>query len=450
VLPVSIVVVSYGSAGFLTECLGSLLKNCAAYGPARVALVENHQDPAQVKKTRQTVTPFLKKGLQFWTAPANLGYGAAANWGWSRLGSSAINIVLNPDMSFPAGWLTAFVRPFEQDSQVGVVGCKLLTAQGDIQHAGGLIRRDLALAEHFGAGEPDDGRWDESCPVEFVTGAALGVRADLADRLAGFDPAFFPGYYEDVDLCQRVRQAGYKVWYEAAAVAYHYQGGTFGRGLSYYLTLHRNRLRYIFKHFSTYQLLNELLPAEKRRQQGTLDALDRQASILVYRAAAHSYIRPLSREKSSQSQEKPTDLKKKEISVQVDLYDQSLEDPSAENVALSRQIMQDLDEVKQSWLVEEKPFRSRLPFVASLRERFNSISTRWYIKPILAQQVEYNAAVARAIEDLGKLAASSQPVRDLQVATLSERMLSLEKRLERIEILLEKLAGLEQSDTSEA
>ena len=184
-LPLSIVVVSYGSAGFLAECLGSLLRNCAAYGPARVALVENHQDPAQVKKTRQAVAPFLKQGLEFWVAPANLGYGAAANWGWARLGSGAIKIVLNPDMSFPAGWLAAFIRPFEQDSQVGVVGCKLLTAQGEIQHAGGLIRRDLALAEHFGAGEPDDGRWDEACPVEFVTGAALGIRVDLVDRLGG-------------------------------------------------------------------------------------------------------------------------------------------------------------------------------------------------------------------------------------------------------------------------
>ncbi len=447
-LSVSIVVVSYGSAVFLAECLGSLLDNCAAYGPAKVALVENHQDRAQVEKTRQAAAPFFKKGLQFWAAPANLGYGAGANWGWSRLGGSAVNIVLNPDMSFPAGWLSAFIRPFDQDPNVGIVGCKLLTAEGNIQHAGGLIRRDLALAEHFGAGEPDDGRWDASCPVEFVTGAALGIRAELADRLGGFDPAFSPGYYEDVDLCRRACELDFSVWYEAQAVAYHYEGGTFGRGLNYYLPLHRNRLRYIFKHFSTHQLLTEVLPAEKRRQQNTMDDLDRQASLIIYRAAARSYIRPFSRDLSSPFQEKQTALKKINHSVQVDLYDLSLEDSSAESAALSRQIMERVQAVKQSWLVEEKPFRSRVPFVASLREWFNSISTRWYIKPILAQQVDYNAAVARAIEDLGKLAAGSQAVQDLQVATLSERMLFLENRLERIETLLEKLAGPGQVDSS--
>lgn len=444
-LSVSIVVVSYGSAAYLADCFSSLLKSVAVYGPDRVkiALVENHQDAAPLEKTRRAIAPFLKQGVTFWQAPANLGYGAGANWGWSRLGASDLKIVLNPDMRFPDEWLTAFIRPFEQDATIGIVGCKLLGKEGEIQHAGGLIRRDLALAEHFGAGEPDDGRWDESCPVEFITGAALGLRSNLFEQLGGFDPAFFPGYYEDVDLCKQVAALGYKVWYEASAVAYHFEGGTFGRELSYYLPLHRNRLRYIFKHISTRQLLTETLPAEIRRLRGTLDDRDRQATATVYRTAAYIYFRSLISGQPGFSQEKENKIavKKKTESPNLDLYDLSLEDTSADNITLSRRLIERVNEVKGSWLVEEKPFRSRLPFVASLRDRFNSISTRWYVKPILAQQVEYNAAVARAIEDLGKLAAANQPVHDLEIATLSERMLSLEQRLERIETLLEKLAA---------
>jgi len=454
VLSISIVVVSYGSAAYLAECFSSLLKSVAVYGADRVkvALVENHQDAAQLEKTRRAIAPFLKQGVSFWQAPANLGYGAGANWGWTRLGPSDIKIVLNPDMVFPDEWLSAFVRPFEKDASIGIVGCKLLGREGEIQHAGGLIRRDLVLAEHFGAGEPDDGRWDESCPVEFVTGAALGIRAGLFEQLGGFDPAFFPGYYEDVDLCKRVADLGFKVWYEGAAVAHHFEGGTFGRGLGYYLPLHRNRLRYIFKHLSTRQLLTETLPAETQRLRGTMDDRDRQATATVYRTAARSFfgsldpgLAPGSRTPAlpaiSQEKENKTVLKKKPESSRPDLYDSSLEASSGEGANLSRQLMERVKEVKEGWLIEEKPFRSRLPFVASLRERFNSISTRWYVKPILAQQVEYNAAVARAIEDLGKLAAANQPVHDLEIATLSERMLSMEQRLERIEILLENLAA---------
>lgn len=450
-LSVSIVVVSYGSAAYLAECFSSLLESAAAYGPERVkvALVENHQAAAQVKKSRQAIMPFLKKGVQFWQAPANLGYGAGANYGWSRLGESDLKIVLNPDMRFPVEWLSAFVRPFEQDASIGIAGCKLLDGDGHIQHAGGLIRRDLVLAEHFGAGEPDDGRWDDSCPVEFVTGAAMAIRARLFEEMGGFDPAFFPGYYEDVDLCRRVQALGYKVWYEGKAAAYHFEGGAFGRGLNYYRALHRNRLRYIFKHLSTRQLLIETLPAEVRRQRRTMDDLDRQATAQIYRSAARAYFGSLAASKQDIShykqmkKEKQTALQENEINRTgpADLYDQSLEDSSAESAAVARQIMGRVNEVKKSWLVEEKPFRSRLPFVASLRERFNSISTRWYVKPILAQQVEYNAAVARAIEDLGKQVAASAPSHDLEVAVLSERMLSLESRLERIETLLEKLAA---------
>jgi hypothetical protein len=196
-------------------------------------------------------------------------------------------------------------------------------------------------------------------------------------------------------------------------------------------------------------MLGEFLPAEQVRQQSTMDRLDRQASAMVYHAAARSYSRPFKLNPANQPQEKPTDLKENINSARIDLYDASLEDPAAGEIALTRQIIERVAAVKQSWLVEEKPFRSRLPFVATLRERFNSISTRWYIKPILAQQVDYNAAVARAIEDLGKLAAGSQSVQNLQVAALSERLLSLEQRLERIETLLEKLAGSPTADITE-
>ncbi len=98
-----------------------------------------------------------------------------------------------------------------------------------------------------------------------------------------------------------------------------------------------------------------------------------------------------------------------------------------------------IGEVKERWLIKEQPFRSRLPFVASLRSRFNSISTRWYVQPLLAQQVEFNGAVSRALEDLGKLTVGSEAASDAQAAILAARMLGLEARLERIEKLLEEL-----------
>ncbi len=437
---VSIVVVSYGSSDFLPECLASLFENVAQFPAAKVALVENHPDEAPRRATEKAIAPYLVKGLRYLPAPSNLGYGGAANYGWQQLGRAMINIVLNPDMRFPVGWLAAFLVPFERDRSIGIVGCKLLHRDGTIQHAGGVLRYGLALAEHFGYGEPDDGRWNESCAVDFVTGAALGLRGALLGKLGGFNPAYFPGYYEDVDLSWRARLAGWKIWYEAGAVAYHFEGGTFGRDLNYYRFLHRNRLRFVLQNFSTAMVLEQFVPAERLRLQGTLAEPDRQASALVYRAAARSFLEHL-----SSSQEKPglksnptpkTNSRPKSLFWR---YNPALENVEQQELALTERLVQTTQEVKAGWLVEEKPFRSALPFVAAFRQRFNSISTRWYVKPILAQQVEYNAAVSRAIEDLSTLALGSGASANLQNAALAARLLALETRLERIESLLEKL-----------
>ncbi|HEX2912729.1 MAG TPA: glycosyltransferase family 2 protein [Chloroflexia bacterium] len=292
-LSVSIVIVSYGSHEYLPACLKSLLENVKDYPQAHVTLVENKQEREAQLATAKAAGPFLKQGLNLLNAPTNLGYGGGANWGWPQAGEAEVYIVLNPDMSFPQGWLPRFMVPFERDKTVGVVGCKLLSGDGKIQHAGGLTRYDLALAEHFGVGEPDDGRWDQSCEVEFVTGAALGISRKAMQALNGFDVAYFPGYYEDVDLCWRAQEAGFKVWYEAAAVAYHYEGGTFGRQVGYYRTLHRNRLRFVLQHYDSARLLHGFLPAEKARLQGTMDEMDRQAGLAVYHAAAQSFINAL-------------------------------------------------------------------------------------------------------------------------------------------------------------
>jgi len=74
------------------------------------------------------------------------------------------------------------------------------------------------------------------------------------------------------------------------------------------------------------------------------------------------------------------------------------------DVRLFPQLRQHLEEVGRLWQVQEQPFRSRLPILGPLiawfRERWNRISTKWYVLPILQQQVHFNAAVAQTLQDL--------------------------------------------------
>jgi hypothetical protein len=360
--------------------------------------------------------------LKWLPATENLGYGGGANYGWSKF-SGEICIVLNPDMSFPVGWLEKFIAPFTKDAKIGVVGCKLLYENGTMQHAGGIVKHGAALIETFGQGEPDDGRWDESGEAEFVTGAALAVRREIVDQLGGFDPEFFPGYFEDVDLCYRARQQGWRIWYEGGATAYHYEGRAFGRSAAYFEAFHRNRLRFILKHYPARRVFEEFLPAERARLMATTEPADRIAAFSVYQSARQSF-----------TQSNPVTINPGGSMTTLPTPNPQPQTPAE----ISRQTER-MAVVQQRWLVEEKPFSSRLPFVAAIRERINSLSTKWYVKPILAQQVEYNAAVSRALEDLGTVVTGKVIADDLESAALASRLANLEERLDRIEGLLQKL-----------
>ncbi len=81
------------------------------------------------------------------------------------------------------------------------------------------------------------------------------------------------------------------------------------------------------------------------------------------------------------------------------------------DLRLFPQLRSHLEEVGRLWQVQEQPFRSRLPILGPLiawfRERWNRISTKWYVLPILQQQVHFNAAVVRVLQDLHRFVQTS-------------------------------------------
>jgi GT2 family glycosyltransferase len=145
----------------------------------------------------------------------------------SEYAKGEILVFLNDDVEpLQAEWLYCIASGLEVEA-VGIVGAKLLYPSGAIQHAG------VVVGMGDGAGHVnrykyrgDYWRWvDETRNVSAVTGACLGIRAELFRRLGGFD-ADFPNNYNDVDLCLRVREAGYRVVYEPGALLRHYEGQT--------------------------------------------------------------------------------------------------------------------------------------------------------------------------------------------------------------------------------
>lgn len=117
------------------------------------------------------------------------------------------------------GWLRPLVRTLRDEPDVGVVGGKLVAADGSLAEAGGVIFADGSVTS-FGRGSPDP-----QAPllgfvrdVHFVSADLLATRSGLFRRSGGIDGGFHDGY-EDVDYCLRVRAAGRRVVYQPQSVA---------------------------------------------------------------------------------------------------------------------------------------------------------------------------------------------------------------------------------------
>jgi GT2 family glycosyltransferase len=136
-------------------------------------------------------------------------------------------LFLNDDVTaLEEGWnralLSQALRP-----QVGVVGAKLVYPSGAIQHAGIVVGIGQGT-EHAGRHtfRSDLWRWlDITRDVSAVTGACMAMRREVFEELGGFSE-LFPVNYNDVDLCLRAREAGYRVVMETAAVLRHDEATT--------------------------------------------------------------------------------------------------------------------------------------------------------------------------------------------------------------------------------
>ncbi len=145
---------------------------------------------------------------------------------------SDLLLLLNDDVApIGAGWLSAMVAHMD-DPRVGIVGARLLYGNGAVQHEG-VIMGLGNLCEHAGRladsrrpGAHGIGLLDRE--VCAVTGACLLIRTSLWRDLGGMDEAYAIAL-NDVDLCLRAREAGWRVIYCAGAVLHHYESLSLGR-----------------------------------------------------------------------------------------------------------------------------------------------------------------------------------------------------------------------------
>lgn len=143
-------------------------------------------------------------------------------------------LFLNNDL-FPqdSNWLRLLVNEALADPSVAAVGGRYLYPNGTVQHAG-IVVGPKGFASHIHMGRPGTdygfiGRIALAQELTAITAACMLVRASVFHEVGGFDEVAFKVAYNDVDLCLRIRAAGYRIIYCAEMVAIHYESLSRGR-----------------------------------------------------------------------------------------------------------------------------------------------------------------------------------------------------------------------------
>lgn len=233
-LDLEVVIVSHGAEELLRRCLRSLREH-PLEGTMRVTVVDSGSPdgtPDMVEHEFPAVRSIRRE---------NIGFSAANNVVLREEEASAV-LLLNPDTEVYAGTLDTALARLRSDARIGMVGCRLVTESGELDHA---CKRSFptplsALAHFTGVGRGAGASAalsqyrathlsdDEAGEVDAVNGAFMLCRAEAVREVGLLDEGYWL-YMEDLDWCRRFWQAGWKVFYEPAGVALHVKGGSSGR-----------------------------------------------------------------------------------------------------------------------------------------------------------------------------------------------------------------------------
>ena len=227
---IDVIIVNYNSTDYAMRCIGSV-NHCAQSLMFKIIVVENgSKDSPGCLKQNFADIDLVRNAT-------NKGFSKAVNQALRRSHGKYV-VLLNPDAFIYNGLFKKVFNYLDNHPDVGIVGPRIIERDGNIQ---GSARRFPSLwTSVFGRKSPITRlfpnnpitrrefpcfsmKGSEPISVDWVSGACLVARREAVDRIGGFDERFFL-YWEDADLCRRIKDAGWKIIYFPEAEVYHYTG----------------------------------------------------------------------------------------------------------------------------------------------------------------------------------------------------------------------------------
>lgn len=236
-LSLSIIIVNYNSCEFLEKCLQSI-RLTLEIKDAEIFVVDNNSVDGSVEMVGDNFSE-----AEIIANQANVGYSKAINRAL-KASEGQYLLILNADTIMKPGAIQTLLSFMDSNPDCGVAGPRLLYPDGQLQYScrtfqtvkttlfrrtvlGKIFPRSKTLRDHLML----DWDHDSEREVDWLQGSVLMVRRASLDQTGPMDERYFL-YFEDVDLCYRMKNAGWKVWYvPQAEVIHYYNRGSYGNSI---------------------------------------------------------------------------------------------------------------------------------------------------------------------------------------------------------------------------
>lgn len=221
----AIVILNFNGEKHLSNFLPSVLKNSNPEN--EIWVIDNCSTDNSVDFLKNNF-PTVKIVIN----TQNGGFAKGYNDGLKSI-KSQYYILINSDIEATENWDNPLIDLLKSDKEIAACQPKIKSYKNrsKFEHAGaagGFIDKyayAFCRGRIFADAEEDLGQYDDTCEIFWATGAAMAIKADLFHEIGGFDEDFF-AHMEEIDLCWRLKNNGYKIYYTAQSTVFHLGGGT--------------------------------------------------------------------------------------------------------------------------------------------------------------------------------------------------------------------------------
>ncbi len=245
---VAVVILNYNGKHFLEQFLAGVIEHSAPY---EVVVADNASTDDSVNYLRKNFP-----GIKLLTSAVNHGYAGGYNVALKQLNFDYY-VLLNNDVEVTKGWLQPMVEVLQKDKSVAVCQPKLLDQRNRNRFeyaggAGGFIDKyvyPFCRGRIFNSLEEDKGQYNSPSELFWASGACMMLRADVLWHAGGLDEDYF-AHMEEIDLCWRIKNLGYKILFVPESTVYHVGGGTLNKvsPRKTYLNFRNNLIKLVKNH----------------------------------------------------------------------------------------------------------------------------------------------------------------------------------------------------------